>query len=40
MTMVGWVGAEMDVVVGRRVGQSQEGLAKCLEMPEHFTSAR
>ena len=34
--MVGWVWAEMDLVVGRHAGQSQQELAACPEMPEHF----
>ena len=40
MSVVGWMGAGMDVVVGRHAGQSQGGLVACREMPEHFPSAR
>ena len=31
--MVGWVGAEMEVVVDKNAGQCQEGLVTCQEMP-------
>ena len=34
--MVGW----MEMVIDKHAGYSQEGLVTCLEMPEHFPSAR
>ena len=30
----------MEIVVGMHIGQGQEGIVVCLEMPEHFPSAR
>ena len=40
IAMVGWVGAEMEVVDGAYAGQSQDGLVICREIPEHFPSVR
>ena len=34
------MGAEMEVVVGKRAGQSQGVCPASQEMPEHFPSAR
>ena len=36
MAMVGWMGAGMELVLGRHAGQSQ--VVVCREMPEHFQS--
>ena len=34
MAMVGWVGAGMEVMVGRQSGHSWEGFVACWEMSE------
>ena len=39
MAMVGWMGAGMELVFGRLVGQSQ-GVVACQKMPEYISSAR
>ena len=39
IALVDWVGVGMEVDVGRHAGQSQDWLAACREMTEHFQSA-
>ena len=40
MAIVGLVGVGMNLVVGKHVRKSQEGLVTCQEMPENFLSAK
>ena len=40
VALVGWVEAEMEMVVNKNVRQSQEELVACRVMPEHFPSVR
>ena len=39
MAVVGWMGAGMEVVVGKHAGQRQ-GVGRMSAMPGHFSSAR
>ena len=39
MAVVGWIGAEMEVVACRQAEKGR-GVIACREMPEHFPSAR
>ena len=39
MSMEGWVGAGMEVVIGMHAGKSR-GAVVCRDMPEHFQNAR